>query len=437
VTDNTQDPLRTIVNLALVRGGKISLDDFYADMKSGQCIYVPSREMWPAKSVNARLPPITEGNQSLSASRWLAKHHPVEQLTWLPGAPTIIKDKLINEGGWIDHAGASIFNLYLPPNIKLGDAKKAGPWCDHVRRVYPNDAEHIIKWLAHRRRRPHEKINHALVLGGNQGIGKDTLLEPVKRAIGSWNFVEASPKQMLGRFNGFVKSVILRISEARDLGDIDRFAFYDHTKTLTAAPPDVLRVDEKNIREYSVPNVCGVIITTNYKTDGIYLPSDDRRHYVAWTDLSKDDFPDEYWVNLWRWYNTGGCEHVAAYLDSLDLSGFDAKAPPKKTDAFWAIAEASRSPENAELDDLLDALGRPAAVSLSRIMGAADGPFREWITDRKNRRSIPHRLEKCGYVPIRNDVAKDGLWKVDGRREVVYGNTDLPAAERLAAIRGF
>src|SRR5262249_18342062 len=159
------------------------------------------------------------------------------------------------------------------------------------------------------------------------------------------------------------------------------------------------------------------------------LPSDDRRHYVAWTDLSKDDFPDEYWVNLWRWYNTGGCEHVAAYLDSLDLSGFDAKTPPKKTDALLAIVEASPPPENAELDDLLDALGRPAAVSLSRIMGAADGPFREWITDRKNRRSIPHRLEKCGYVPIRNDVAKDGLWKVDGRREVVYGNTDLPAAE--------
>jgi hypothetical protein len=30
-----------------------------------------------------------------------------------------------------------------------------------------------------------------------------------------------SPQQILGRFNGFVKSVILRVSEARDLGDID------------------------------------------------------------------------------------------------------------------------------------------------------------------------------------------------------------------------
>jgi len=33
-----------------------------------------------------------------------------------------------------------------------------------------------------------------------------------------------------------------------------------------------------------------VIITTNHKTDGIYLPADDRRHMVAWSNLTKDDF---------------------------------------------------------------------------------------------------------------------------------------------------
>jgi len=72
---------------------------------------------------------------------------------------------------------------------------------------------------------PQDKINHALVLGGCQGIGKDTLLEPVKSAVGPWNFSEVSPQHMLGRFNGYLKSVILRVSEARDLGDVDRFAF--------------------------------------------------------------------------------------------------------------------------------------------------------------------------------------------------------------------
>jgi phage terminase large subunit-like protein len=64
------------------------------------------------------------------------------------------------------------------------------PWIEHIRRVFPNNADHIIQYLAHRVQRPGEKINHALVLGGEPGIGKDTALEPVKRAVGHWNFKE-------------------------------------------------------------------------------------------------------------------------------------------------------------------------------------------------------------------------------------------------------
>ena len=182
------------------------------------------------------------------------------------------------------------------------------------------DAKHIVKWLAHRVQKPQDKINHALVLGGEQGIGKDTILEPVKRAIGPWNFSEASPQQILGRFNGFLKSVILRVSEARDLGDVNRFQFYEHMKAYTASPPDVLRVDEKNLREHSVLNCTGVIFTTNRK-DSLYLPADDRRTYVAWSDLTKESFTEEYWADLWRWYDGGGDRHVAAYLAAAGHHG--------------------------------------------------------------------------------------------------------------------
>ena len=98
--------------------------------------------------------------------------------------------------------------------------------------------------------RPQEKINHALVLGGEPGIGMNTIMEPVKQAIGSWNFADVSPKQILGRFNGFLRSVILRVNEARDLGDFDRYAFYDHMKVFHrrhAARP-CYRIDEENAK---------------------------------------------------------------------------------------------------------------------------------------------------------------------------------------------
>src|ERR1700693_6285222 len=237
------------------------------------------------------------------------------------------------------------------------------------------------------------------------------------------NLSEVSPQQILGRFNGFLKSVILRISEARDLGDFDRFSFYDHMKAYTAAPPDVWRVDEKHLREHSIVNCCGVIITTNHKTDGIHLPADDRRHFVAWSDRTKEHekFQGNYWNDLWGYYAAGGPQHVAAYLLQRDISRFNPKAPPPKTPAFWAIVDANRPPEDAELADLLETLGSPKAVTLSRILTMAEGETATWLNDRKNRRVIPHRLESCGYVPVRNPDADDGRWKILGRRQTAYG----------------
>jgi Family of unknown function (DUF5906) len=425
----------------------VTLDDFYAYMPMHNYIYTPSREPWPGSSVNARIPPIPvfdkfgnpvlnkKGEQEeISASAWLDQSRPVEQMTWAPGLPMIIRDRLVSAGGWIERKGVSCFNLYRPPEIKIGDATQVEPWLTHVRNVYgEQQVQHIILWLAHRVQRPQEKINHALVLGGAQGIGKDTLLEPVKRAVGRWNFSEVTPQQMFGRFNGYVKSVILRISEARDLGDMNRFAFYDHMKIYTAAPPDVLRVDEKNLREYSVLNCCGVIITTNHKADGIFLPADDRRHFVAWSDMAKEDFADDYWNTLWGGYESGGFNHVTSYLTSLDISGFDPKAPPPKTAAFWDIVDASRASEDAELADVLDRLGNPAATTLVRVQNAATGDFEVWLRDRKHRRQLPFRFEQCGYVPVRNEAAKDGLWVINKARQVVYAKAELALRDRLAA----
>jgi Bifunctional DNA primase/polymerase, N-terminal/Family of unknown function (DUF5906) len=428
----------------------VSLGDFVAYMQSHDYVFMPAGDFWPAARVDARLPPVKlfdaadlpiidskKGLQKqVSASAWLAKHAPVEQLTRAPGEPQLIRHRLVSAGGWADHANATVLNLYRPPRARPGDATKAAPWLDHGRRIYPDDIDQIVLRLAHRVQRPHEKINHGIVLGGPQGIGKDTFLEPVKHAVGPWNFIEVSPQQMLGRFNGFLKCVVLRVSEAKDMGEVDRFKFYDHIKTYLASPPDVLRVDEKNLREHNVFNVCFAIMTTNHKTDGIYLPADDRRHYALWSNSKKEDFDQAYWNKLWGWYEREGFGHVAAYLASLDLSGFDPKAPPPKTEAFWAIVDASRPPEDAELADILDTIGSPDATTILRIADAApDAELAAWIRDRKNRRIIPHRLEKVGYVPVRNDYADDGLWKVYGKRQAIYAKIALSPSERLRAAK--
>ena len=405
--------------------------DFWRIQHAGEYLFIPTRQLWPKSSVAAEIGPL--------ATAWVDANRRVHQLTWAPGEPMMIHDRLMDGGGWIDRPGAVTFNLYRPGTLEPGDASAAAPWIEHVCRVYPDDATHIIHWLAQRVQRPGEKINHALVLGGAQGIGKDTILAPVMRAVGPWNVADVSPVQLQGRFNGFVKSVILRVSEARDLGEFDRFKFYEHLKTYTAAPPEVLRVDEKNVKEYDVPNVTGVIITTNHKSDGIYLPADDRRHYVAWSERTASDFTPEYWRDLYAWYEAGGYGHVLAYLLNEDLTSFDPKAPPPKTAAFWEIVDAGRAPEDNELADALEGLHYPDATtleSIASIAGGTDPDFATWLRERKNRRQIPHRLESAGYVPVRNPDTTDGRWKYNGRNQVIYARRNIGGErERITAAR--
>ena len=186
----------------------VSLNDFHAYLPMHNYIFAPSSDMWPASSVNSQIAPIQIGDKKIAANVWLDQNRSVQQMTWAPGELSVIKDRLIADGGWIEREGCAVFNHYKPPNLKHGDSRQAGPWVEHVQKVFGSDANHIIDWLAHRVQRPAEKINHALVFGGGQGIGKDTLLEPIKRAVGPWNVSEVSPQHMVGRFNGFLKSVI-------------------------------------------------------------------------------------------------------------------------------------------------------------------------------------------------------------------------------------
>lgn len=400
--------------------------EFYAVMPEHKYLFVPTRALWPSASVN--------GRYGEDTSQWLDSHRAVEALTWAPGEPLIIEDRLICDGDWIDRPDSRTINLYRPPSIGPGNPDKAGRWLKHACKIYPDGFKHLVAYLAHRVQHPSEKINHAVVLGGVPGIGKDTILEPVKHAVGPWNFAEVAPRQVMGRFNGFLKSVIIRISEARDLGEFDRFAFYETMKPYLAAPPDMLRVDEKNLREYNVPNVLAAIITTNHRTDALYLPPDDRRHYCLWSNAKKEDFSEDYWNELWGWYANGGLEHVAAYLRRYDLSRFDPKKPPEKTTAFWAICDNARAPEEAELWDELEKLGWPDAITLDEVILAAKGGIVAWLEDRKNMRAIPHKFELCGYVSLRNSGTADGRWKVGGKNKMIYVRSKLSTAAQHEAV---
>ncbi len=299
-----------------------SFDDFYAFLPQRKYWYLPARDLWPAETINSIL--------GKGAANTLDNDKPTHAVTWAPGKPTIIKDLLIHKSGWVTKKDANTFNLYLPPKPIGGDADKAGPWRKHGELIWGEYAQHIERWLAYRVQAPHDKINHGLVMGSpKQGIGKDSYLAPARRAVGEWNFADVAATRAYEKFaneNSFLESVILRINEAHDLGD-KRFHFYERTKDWFASPPETLMIRDLWVKQHPMFNLVGPIVTTNHLTDGLYLPPEDRRYFVAWSERRPEDFTDQYWQELWNWYEGGGLEHSARYLATLDVSDFDPKAP--------------------------------------------------------------------------------------------------------------
>ena len=116
------------------------------------------------------------------------------------------------------------------------------------------------------------------------------------------------------------------------------------------------------------------------------------------------------------WLDDEGCAHIRAFLAALDLSAFDPKAPPPKTAAWREIVSAGRAPEEAELASVIDAMGSPDALTLKQLEAATarDMDFGMWLRDRRNRRTIPFRLEAAGYVAVGNTDNEGGYWRVDG-----------------------
>jgi hypothetical protein len=251
-------------------------------------------------------------------------------------------------------------------------------------------------------------------------------------------------------------AVITRVNEIHDLGEgnkINRYGLYEKMKTMLAAPPESNEINGKYAVQYMSPNVANFVIGSNHKTGGMYLPPDDDRHYVAWSPrtrstLAADYFKatgqvleggaNEYFNRLHSWLANGGTIAVAAYLRfGVDLSDFDPKANPPKTDAWREIVASNLAPEDAEWSDVLERLGKPPVVTVAQMRTCANTLSMTQLIDwmNKNRRGgIDHRFENSGYVRICSETSKDGRFKIGRKNEVVYGRKELSRRDHFAAI---
>jgi hypothetical protein len=330
----------------------------------------------------------------------------VEGSTWWPGEPQIIQDIFIDANGWRPAPGRRIYNKYLPPpQFDRGDPEKAGWWVNHVRKLWPDPAEHeyFFDFCAHMVQRPQEKCNAAVVLSGTQGIGKDAALMPVKAAIGAWNTKNIDPDELFSPYKPWLETLMLVVDEVRPNKDeFHASSAYNILKPMIVAPPDTLPLNDKYAKLRHIINRLRVFITTN-DWMSMYIPPEDRRMFIMHSPLQQKWHEVEgrhsYFREFFGWCERGGIEHVAAWLAARDLSAFDPKAQAARTAGWGAVAASWGEPEDA-VAWAIDHLGRPDAVFGQELVIPQFDHHEEVAGMLKSPRKIAHRMNRAGYVQV-------------------------------------
>ena len=296
------------------------------------------------------------------------------------------------------------------PKPVAGDASQ---WLAHVERMVPEkfEREHLLNALAHKVQFPTHKINHAILMGGNHGSGKDTLFAPFFWAIGGRAKVNCSMiknEDLTSQWGYGLECEVMEIAELRQAEAKDRRALENHLKPIIAAPPEYLMVNRKGLHPYYALNRVFVVAFSNERV-AISIPSEDRRWFVIWAEASK--LPEAQAVSLWNWYqHRGGFEAVAHYLHTRDVSDWNPTAPPPMTEAKAIMVEHGMSTAESFLVDLM----RRRVGEFSR--GVVGGPFHA-ICDRLQgqapagtkivQAALLHALKEAGWVDMGRIKSRD------------------------------
>lgn len=373
----------------------------------------------------------------------------VEGSTWWPGRGEVIEGWLVDGNGPRQSRGARLFNTYRPPALPPGapPAEEAERWVQHVRTLFPqpDEHEHFFNVCAHMVQRPHEKCNSAVVMSGSQGIGKDAALLPVRMAVGHWNTRNIDPDDLFSQYRPWVETLMLTIDEVRPAAEEFRATtFYNILKPLIAAPPDTLPLNDKYAKLRYVINLLRVFITTNDWL-ALFIPDNDRRMFIMNSPLQPNWQPAGYFEAYWAWLEEGnGAWAVARWLAERDLSTFNPKAPPPKTQTWHAVSSSWDSSEHEPVQMALEEIGRPNVIITSELLAlqceAVGFDYRAQLESAvRNPRKLANRMSEAGYTLVPPTGQR---WEFEGaarriRSKTAFVRRDLgwSMEEARAAVR--
>jgi hypothetical protein len=273
--------------------------------------------------------------------------------------PIVIKtDYIPNNKSLIPIKGFSnqfIQNTWRPSNIKVTDEQgDVSLFLEFMGRMFPfkKEREQVVATMAINIRMLEVKIRYALLLRGEQGTGKGTLLDSIWQPLIGNNYSKVSMQDIANKFNAFMAySTLVVIDELYS----DKKKNSDRLKTLIT--DEFISVEKKGEDRIQVKNHSLIVATSNDKVP-VYIEANQDRRWTVLSfmehKISQEETKEFIGKKLIPWLEGAGLQLIRNYLEGLELDRFDfdiaMETNSKREIAYFDLKED----EKEELDALLE-----------------------------------------------------------------------------------
>jgi hypothetical protein len=263
---------------------------------------------------------------------------------------------------FFDNHPLPTYNAWRPTALAPAPvaAAQIQPWLAHLLFVLGSvpERDRFLRWCAFVVQHPKLKPNWHWLIMSLQGLGKDSMILPLKLAVGDDNHHDDLLYSLKGGFTDMLEYKLLILNEASQMpaGSPDANVIQALLKKITAAPPTHLKVNPKNIRPYLIPNRLAVLVFSN-DDNPVHVQRGDRRLHVVDRQAQQPQTQD-YYQTLYAWFDNGGAALAASYLLTYPLTDADKAellggVAPSTSDKA-ALEQMNLPPQQAALEALID-----------------------------------------------------------------------------------
>jgi hypothetical protein len=246
-----------------------------------------------------------------------SKYLPVTEM-WLKGARREYMG-IIFDPSRIGHYNG-LYNLWKGYKI-LGVSGDCSIFLDYVKEIMCNNNErdfnYLVALIAQMFQQPWAKPGIAVVIRGDEGVGKSFFIEKLGTLMDGYYFKTSNPQYIFGDHNGQLKNVVLlHLEEAVWAGSKK-----DESLLKDLITGRTIQINDKFMPVISVPNHLHLFITGN--PEWLVSAGFKARRLFALHAITSHIRDTKYFAELDQWFNNGGSgaliDYFINYKGDIDL----------------------------------------------------------------------------------------------------------------------